>query len=453
MKINRSDFLKTLSLLSLASITKKVQSEGNLSPKNNSPKQKEKSSAAIVGGGLSGLYSAYLLNRVGMKTTIIEGGNRFGGRIFSYREDANFIGELGGEWISTGHRNLLGLIKELELTTVSHNVQKEIVYGADKKPHEFSQDSKAILKKIFGMHRNMPIRQKQGLDKADIYNYLKYQGVKSGDLGYLEMKYRTRYGESIRNLSADRSLADFVNFEFDPETVFRVRGGNESIIEKLVAKLDNSEKILNDPVTEIDQSGGNVKVTTKSGRIIESDICIISIPPALISEIKWTPDIPKEKKLASILVKGGRATKLLIQTKGKNLGDGEIYYMNAPVQKVYFAEADSKEINLLNGLSVGDFSEIFSEDSQEYFKELITLSMRRYSLEEAFEIEKVNLKVWQNEPLIRGAFSVFPPGSFDARENLQKPFNRVFFAGESLSPNSGSMNSAVASAIQAVNQI
>ncbi|MBE7413188.1 MAG: FAD-dependent oxidoreductase [Leptospiraceae bacterium] len=450
MKMNRLNFLKNSSIAILALTTKKVHSEDN-SIFNTSAKKKE--TITIIGGGLSGLYSAYILGKAGIKTTLIEGGERYGGRILSYREGSDFIGELGGEWITTDQKNMLGLVKELDLKAVAHNVQKEIVYSKENRPSELSQQTKQALKKIFGMYRGMSVKQKHGLDKIDIYNYLKYQDIANDDLNFIEMKYRMKYGESIRSVSANGFFSDFSNLEFHPKTVFRIDGGNDNIIEKLLSNLHDSEKILNDPVTEVDQRNGKVKVKTKSGKVIESDTCIVTVPPALVSKIKWTPDLPREKKLASVLIKNSRAAKLLVLTKGREFGEGEIHFMNAPLQKVYFSEINSKEINLLNGLSIGDASELFYEGKQSYLKELVAISMKRYSLEEIFEIEKVISKVWQSEPLINGAFTIFPSGSLDAKESLRSPFNRVFFAGEALADENGSMNSCIVSAIGAVNML
>ncbi|MCU0447694.1 MAG: FAD-dependent oxidoreductase [Microscillaceae bacterium] len=51
-----------------------------------------------------------------------------------------------------------------------------------------------------------------------------------------------------------------------------------------------------------------------------------------------------------------------------------------------------------------------------------------------------------------GFVSLFPPGSFGIKDIWTEPFERVFFAGEHLALHTGSMDSAVSSAIQAISR-
>lgn len=51
-----------------------------------------------------------------------------------------------------------------------------------------------------------------------------------------------------------------------------------------------------------------------------------------------------------------------------------------------------------------------------------------------------------------GFVSLFPPGSYGIKDVWNEPFERVFFAGEHLALHTGSMDSAVASAIQAISK-
>ncbi len=54
----------------------------------------------IVGAGLAGLTTAYLLQKAGLDTLIIEASDRIGGRIHSVRDaENNFLGDLGPTWV------------------------------------------------------------------------------------------------------------------------------------------------------------------------------------------------------------------------------------------------------------------------------------------------------------------------------------------------------------------
>lgn len=69
----------------------------------------------IIGGGLSGLSLAYSLSKQNIKSTILEGSSRLGGRIQTLTGKLGTPLELGATWFSDIHRNLLELLKELGL--------------------------------------------------------------------------------------------------------------------------------------------------------------------------------------------------------------------------------------------------------------------------------------------------------------------------------------------------
>ena len=70
----------------------------------------------VVGGGVSGLYSAYKLSKQYPKMTIkvIEKNDRLGGRIHTYK-DKTFQIEAGAGRISNKNKTLLKLLDELDL--------------------------------------------------------------------------------------------------------------------------------------------------------------------------------------------------------------------------------------------------------------------------------------------------------------------------------------------------
>lgn len=69
----------------------------------------------IIGGGLCGLTSAYLLAKEGITTTILEARNRLGGRIHTLRKDGKAPIEMGATWLGKKHHHLLDLLDELNI--------------------------------------------------------------------------------------------------------------------------------------------------------------------------------------------------------------------------------------------------------------------------------------------------------------------------------------------------
>lgn len=70
----------------------------------------------IIGAGLTGLTIAYLLQKKGIQSQLLEANSRIGGRIETISGESGVTIEMGATWFSQQHPDLLALIKELELS-------------------------------------------------------------------------------------------------------------------------------------------------------------------------------------------------------------------------------------------------------------------------------------------------------------------------------------------------
>ncbi|MCE9501588.1 MAG: NAD(P)/FAD-dependent oxidoreductase [Leptospira sp.] len=457
MNISRKEFLKSATAVAGILSAQKIFSQN---PRPNRPANPGSSpkTAIVLGGGLSGLYSAYLLNKTGIKVTVIEANKRMGGRIFSFSDaDSNVTSELGGEWISDSHRNIKSVIRELDLKTIAHNVKPEFSIGTGNKSNpagELSEKSKNLLQKVSGLYRNMGATQKRGLDKLDLFGYLRYQGIEKNDLELMNLRFSGYYGENISHVSASRALSDIPDLENSYSIRNRISGGSSALILALQEKLKDSEIISGDPVTEISQDQLSVTVKTLQARIITADICICAIPANVISDISWTPELPKEKKLSALQLGYSRISKLSFNVSSETTGLKNFQITgNSPVRFLYPASDLNSGQQTISATAIGDLSEIFAGSGADEKKAFLEECIARVGMSANAQISGITGIAWQDEPYIRGGIALFSPGSFDIQSNLRKPFNRVFFAGEHLASQPGSMEAAITSAIEAVNSI
>jgi len=93
----------------------------------------------IIGAGLTGLTIAYLLQKKGIRVTIIESRDRIGGRIHTIATENNSNLELGATWFGNKHTNLKRLLDELNISYFEQYQEGEsaLVFNTMVPPHLF----------------------------------------------------------------------------------------------------------------------------------------------------------------------------------------------------------------------------------------------------------------------------------------------------------------------------
>ena len=90
----------------------------------------------VIGAGLSGLQSAWLLEELGAQVQVIEARHRIGGRIYTLTDRPGFP-EVGGNGFAAGYGRVLDRVKSLQLPLVDTTPLRvrypkmELVLGSD----------------------------------------------------------------------------------------------------------------------------------------------------------------------------------------------------------------------------------------------------------------------------------------------------------------------------------
>jgi monoamine oxidase len=84
----------------------------------------------IVGGGLAGLYAAYLLEQQGMPYLLLEAQSRLGGRILGAQDKQNThqYSDLGPAWIFPHQKKIQHLVKQLGISLFEHYASGDVLY-------------------------------------------------------------------------------------------------------------------------------------------------------------------------------------------------------------------------------------------------------------------------------------------------------------------------------------
>ncbi|TGK01528.1 FAD-binding protein [Leptospira langatensis] len=446
MKFSRSTFLKAGVLTAAALLgTRKgeIRAQGTSSGKR----------VIILGGGLAGLYSAYLLGKTGSKVTLIEATDRVGGRVRSVTDPSGNVVDLGGEWVSSEDKTVRSLVRELGLKLQSAPLQPDLFLGTYKKAGawDMSPEAQDTLSKLVAQNSKLNTTQQQELDRISIYNYLLYQGISAEDLVLLNHKLSLHYGDGIRVLSAEKVLGDLAQF---PKRNSRLEGGMENLAKTLVLNIENTEFVFSDPVLSVDQDANGVTVSTASGRKFTGSNCICTLPVNQISKVKWNPGLDKEKLLAALRVRYSQIFKTFLVLKEAPWDSTPFsVHSDAAAQFLYDAGTKSDGSDKVLGIiASGDRFSVFDSANQDQKVEYIRLTLSRLGLKNDLQIQKIYFTESKGEYVPNG-IAIFPPGSFGSEIILRKPFDRILFAGEHTGEITGTIEAALSSAIRAVNLV
>ncbi|MDF3821037.1 FAD-dependent oxidoreductase [Leptospira sp. 96542] len=458
--MNRKKFLKTLSTIAVVgatSIPKKAHGQV-IDPLKNletKPKNSNAKKAIILGGGLSGLYAAYLLKQTGFETIIIEKGDRLGGRIHTYKNtELGILQDLGGEWIGDGQSDIKSLVRQLNLELLPSFVSEKFNINQPKSDIlKISEPSIETLEKVIDLHKSLGSNQKQGLDKINFSAYARYQGISEEEVKSLNQIYRIILGEDLHKISSESVLDDLSALQSALKPKYVVKGGAESIITELTNLLKGQEISLGDPVVKVSQQKNQAVVELSTGKTYKASLVVCTLPTTAVLDIKWTPGLPKDLLYSGLRMQTGKISKNLILCKDKPSLNKYFQVTNTPAETLYLGEqALNSGMAAITSISTGDRAGLIEAGNNHQKQSLLKIALDEYSELELANENAFYFHSFKANTGRSGFVSLFPPGSFGIKEVWFEPFERVFFAGEHLAPHTGSMDAAVASAIQAISK-
>lgn len=213
---------------------------------------------AVVGAGLSGLATAYELQRKGLSATVFEAGLALGGRCQSLRGlFPGQVAELGAELIDTTHINLRAYVRELGLRLESYaaepGARRFFVEGRIVDEAEITDDFRALvpaLRADLAAGTGAPSALEYNdadvvLDHTPLDAYLADRGASRTLQAVIAAAYEPEYGRPLSEQSALNLLlfihpdrrSELHEFGIFSDERYHVIGGNDQIRDGLAARL------------------------------------------------------------------------------------------------------------------------------------------------------------------------------------------------------------------------
>lgn len=432
-------------------------------------------SVVVAGAGLAGLSAAYDLLHRGASVTVIEGRDRVGGRVLTWRDafSGGQHAEAGGDLIDEGQTEIRALASELKVGLVK------------------------ILRGGFGYARQRPDGRVQMVGRGAARGWQRL----STALEPLTRQYRLaerRWDSPIAGDIARHSVASWLEstnadseirasatglrgfFLADPdelslialvdqfadwdepagEQLYRVDGGNDRLARALADRLGSRVR-LGTELVAVSQRGREIRASVRHNRAVSQlacDFAVLALPATLLRRVPVTPALAPRQHDAVNRLRYGRATKTALQFSRRfwrATGRPRAFGSDLPVGTVWDGNEEQRGTpGILTLLAGGSASDATQDLMARGGVGALAAALDWLGSSSATVIAS-RQAVWEADPWSRGGYGVFEP-AFDPalRAWLARPSGRLFFAGEHTSVKwQGYMNGAVESGRRAAAEI
>ena len=198
----------------------------------------------IIGGGISGIYTLYKLSSkyAHLKILLLESGQRYGGRIYSYKEtidNKEYVMDLGAGRLGYHHKLITSLINELGLKPKIipiPNTKTYIEVAANNKVSNKTSTKDYIMDKLTNFFFS-PLVSKLG--KPTKQSYYLYEFLTKYVSASFSRKVEDvfEYSSDLNELNAYDAI-EYFKYDYNNETkFFTLNGGLEQIIERLLQAI------------------------------------------------------------------------------------------------------------------------------------------------------------------------------------------------------------------------
>jgi monoamine oxidase len=366
---------------------------------------------AVVGAGFAGLAAADALRGEGAEVVVLEARDRVGGRVWSVPFNGATI-ERGAEFILPGYEVMERLAARFGIPLVL----KGTPYGR-RIPVGEEAVEQADLEAAFGRIGEGPFD-----GAANAAEGIAGLGLDERLATVIRTRVAISNGHSADDL--DVSVLDEGASTFGDFDNFTLEGGNMRLADALAAELGSAVR-LSSPVRRIRWGADGVTAATGDGEV-EADAAVIAIPTAPLAEIEFDP--PLEGPTADALrgVGYGQNSKLFVPLRSPAppsaimsvAGHFWSYTQLGPGgEPAPFLTGYTGTIGAIQALG----------DTEAWVPKLLEL---RSDLDADPDPAAALLSTWHDDPWVRGSYSARSISAPLRDEDLAKPIEPLYFAGE-----------------------
>ena len=438
----------------------------------------------VVGAGYAGLTAARRLQEAGATVVVLEAQDRVGGRIWTEPLADGTPADRGGAWLAPQHDAILGLAREVGVTTYKTWVAgAHLLVDGDRLRRYTGLIPKigplAVLSialaqlRLDRTARKVPLdapwtaaRAKQW-DAETIGAYVRRAGVRRG-IAYdlFETAVRGLFAADLDEVSFLHLLL-LVHGHGSINTLFSIEGGSQenlvdggagSIAARIADTLGDAVR-LGAPVRSVTDAGDRVSVVSDGVTAIAAH-AIVAVPPALALEIAFSPALPPDREALYRAAVGGVETKTLVvydepfwRAEGFS---GQTAAPGSAAEVTIDATPAAGSPGVLASFTFGPVAtRVDALSAPDRRAAVLDALAARLGRRAASPAELVETAWWQQEWTRGCSMAHLPPGVLTRHGHLlREPFGRVHWAGtETATVSHGAIDGAVRSGERAAAEI
>jgi monoamine oxidase len=420
----------------------------------------------IVGAGMAGLNCAYELKKLGLRADVYDASSRTGGRIFTAQNlmAQGLTTELGGEFIDSGHRDMLKLVQEFGLPLYDVESPSETVltkdayffggqqYTVAQVIQAFQPYARQISADIRSLPNNITYDNLTAaaarLDQLSIAGYFDSIGMTGLIRSLLEVAYLTEYGLEVNDQSAINFLwlfsADTHKGTFDifgvSDERYKIQGGNQRLTDAMAQQLGGQITLQHRLIKLAQNAAGEYVLTFQpaSGLTVDvvADYVVLTLPFTLLRKVNIQMALPTWKTNAIQNLGYGTNAKLFLGFNSRPWrAEGYTGYIfsDQPVQSGW----DGSQLQPGNKGAYTVY--VGGDEGMRMGTGTPQSQVSRYLpvLEAAWPAVRgqyngrVERMHWPTHPHTLASYACYKPGQFSTIAGAEgKPVGNLYFAGE-----------------------
>lgn len=467
--LNRRKFIWGLGVSALSSSLLLPTTQVRASKTKRSP------SVLVLGAGLSGLYTALLLERAGVKVVVLEGRDRVGGRIYTLD---NLPGkpEAGGQGFSEKYQRLLALAASLQVPTAQANppardsllyVRSHPILSSDwaaSTANKLAETERStlpprLLTSYLSPDNPLPdetawIRAEYADLDISLKQYLSANGASPEALRLMNFNPGSLFN-SVEATSALWALRNNQRAKTPSKQPMRIEGGNSRLPEKMAAALKSpvqKRKI----VTSIMSSDTCVEVECTDGSTFQANYVVVTLPFSVLRRIKITPPLQGRQAQAVAELPYTVVTPIQLAVRRpfwEEDGFPMQMWTDTPLENILPVKDPTGTQNLVC-ITGGVKAQQLDAMNPQVLAEFVQSELARIRPASKGNVEVTKVVSWGRDPFARGAYAHFAPGQIRRFQGkMAQPWQRIHFAGEHTAISSSGMEAALESAERVANEL